>query len=319
MILYSKSYWGIPLLLRLYGSVLPRVQVFAIAAAVIALTLSLNPGGPRPFLDRFTTSVQVDAAVSSTATAGGLADAPGAPDHPNPFDAPGPLPWLAARAVHPAALQAFTTAVAFSVLFRANHSYGRYWEACQQLHVMTAGLASAVSEALAWDADAAAPAARRARRWKARVAALEARAARSGVAGKRGEAAASSHAEALRKARRAAQSAAAEAEKALESAAAFRGRVLHCASLLHGLALQNLRIDWDLANLVRHEGLHSTPRAVPAAPLGACGGGGGHGASGPAAAAAAPAATAPADVAAGGGRDVVGTDRGRVWRACRSV
>lgn len=47
--------------------------------------------------------------------------------------------------------------------------------------------------------------------------------------------------------------AAAAAAPEAGSAEAFRRRLLHQCSLLHGLALQFLRSDWELGNIVAHE------------------------------------------------------------------
>lgn len=40
MILYPKELYGIPLLLRIYGSALPRSQPFAIVAVLLSVFLS---------------------------------------------------------------------------------------------------------------------------------------------------------------------------------------------------------------------------------------------------------------------------------------
>lgn len=49
-------------------------------------------------------------------------------------------------------------------------------------------------------------------------------------------------------------------------AAQFQRAAVHLASLLHGVALQHLRGDWDLDNLVEHDHHASPPVTVPPPP-----------------------------------------------------
>eukprot|EP00884_Botryococcus_braunii_P001134 jgi/Botrbrau1/11020/Bobra.101_1s0018.1 len=48
-------------------------------------------------------------------------------------------------------------------------------------------------------------------------------------------------------------------ESELEAARLFREAMVHLISLLHGVALQHLRIDWDLGNLTRHQSYSLPP------------------------------------------------------------
>ncbi|CAD7699638.1 unnamed protein product [Ostreobium quekettii] len=111
MILYSKNYWGLPLLWRIYGSAFPRTLPFALVSGVITLILE------------WTVAEDKDG-VPSTARRWW--------EHPYPY-------------------QTFAFIVGFMLVFRSNFGYGRYWEGRTTLQLMSAKWSDAVIQVLNFD------------------------------------------------------------------------------------------------------------------------------------------------------------------------
>ncbi|KAL4435251.1 hypothetical protein ABPG77_001933 [Micractinium sp. CCAP 211/92] len=117
---------------------------------------------------------------------------------------------------HPYPYQLFAFLVGFILVFRSNLAYARFWEGRSQLQLLSAHWADAVVKALTFEAVSAA------------------HACANGAQGSDG-------------------SDGRQASHQQHRLDAFATRLLHSASLLHGLSLQHLRRDWCLANLSPHE------------------------------------------------------------------
>ncbi|KAL0045047.1 hypothetical protein WJX82_006316 [Trebouxia sp. C0006] len=163
MITYSKTTWGLHLLLRMYGSAFPRSLIFSIISTSITVALYLTK--ERQLYDDWR--------------------------HPYPY-------------------HIFAFIVGFIVVFRSQLSYGRYWEGRLQLQTMTARWADFCTEALMMDAGTLS-------------------------AGIQSD------------------------PKAWSRAKWFTETTVHLSSLLHGIALQHLRSDWDLSNLTTYHSIDPAP------------------------------------------------------------
>ncbi|CAD7698726.1 unnamed protein product [Ostreobium quekettii] len=111
MILYTKNYWGLPLLWRIYGSAFPRTIPFALISGVIALILEWTVGE----------------------------DKDGRPSTAREW-------WQ-----DPYPYQTFAFIVGFMLVFRSNFGYGRYWEGRSTLQVMSAKWSDVVTQVLNFD------------------------------------------------------------------------------------------------------------------------------------------------------------------------
>ncbi|KAL0039987.1 hypothetical protein WJX79_001551 [Trebouxia sp. C0005] len=163
MITYSKTTWGLHLLLRLYGSAFPRSLIFSVIST--SITVALYVTKERQLYDDWR--------------------------HPYPY-------------------HIFAFIVGFIVVFRSQLSYARYWEGRLQLQTMTARWADFCTEALMMDAGTLS-------------------------AGIQSD------------------------PKAWNRAKWFTDTTVHLSSLLHGVALQHLRSDWDLSNLTTYHSIDPAP------------------------------------------------------------
>ncbi|GMH38627.1 hypothetical protein BSKO_06511 [Bryopsis sp. KO-2023] len=177
MITYNKSYWGLPLLLRVYGSAFPRTWPFAVLSGFMTLVLEWT--------------VAQDETEDGTMNRRSQA-----------------REWWG----HPYPYQTFAFIVGFILVFRSNFGYGRYWEGRTNLQLMSAKWADAVIQVLNFDFGTLPLDIDEAGKIRARK---------------------------------------------------FADTYVHLISLMHGVAVQNLRRDWDLDNLTSHDENSPAPPLDP--------------------------------------------------------